>query len=138
MDRKALLHDNIKAEKLDLKRPDLVQRLLGKNMISADEKMASAAEQKSEKPIGMLKNSRENERPNLDKSTAAKERKTVGRAVKLRASDWSALMTYDRTTGNLFKLDSKTDQLDNRSRAIFQRKRMIKRLLDHHLILPGG
>jgi uncharacterized protein involved in exopolysaccharide biosynthesis len=137
-DRKAPLYDNIKTEKLDLERPDLVRRLLGKNMISADEKMAPAAVQKSVEAIGKLKKSNKNDRLKLDKNTEVKKNKALARAAKLRASDWAALMTYDIATGNLFKFDPKTGQLDSRSNAIFRSKGMIKRLLDHDLILPGG
>lgn len=138
VNRNAPLHDNTKAEKLDLGRPDLVRRLFGKNMIIVDGKITLPAVQKPEKAIGMLKNFHENERPNLEESPAAKRSKNLGRAAKLRASDWAALMTYYRTTGNLFKLDSKTDQLNRRSRAIFRSNGIMNRLLDHHLILPGG
>jgi uncharacterized protein involved in exopolysaccharide biosynthesis len=139
VDRKAPLHDNIKSEKLDLERPDFVRRLLGENMISVGEEIAPAAVQKSEEAIGMEKNShKKNEQLKLDKNTEVKKNKALTKAAKLRASDWAALMTYDIATGNLFKLDSQTGQLDRRSRAIFRSKGMIKRLRGHHLILPGG
>jgi uncharacterized protein involved in exopolysaccharide biosynthesis len=87
--------------------------------------------------IGKLKKSHKNKRLKLNQSTVVRKNKASAKGVKFRASDREALMTYNRVTGNLFKLYSKTGQLARRSKAIFQSKGSIRRLLGH-LILPGG
>ena len=144
LNRKASPQDNTKPEKLEIERserveyPDIALWLLGKSRNSMDKEIAPAATQKGVAVIPKLKKTHKSDRPKIDKSTEAKKHKTLAKKPKLRASDWAALMTYDAATGNLFRFDPKTGQLDRRSKAIFRRNGTIKRLLDHHLITPGG
>jgi exopolysaccharide/PEP-CTERM locus tyrosine autokinase len=55
-----------------------------------------------------------------------------------RESDWALLMHYDRKTGNLLKYDPETGQLDEDSKVILQDPVTVQRLIDNHMILPGG
>jgi hypothetical protein len=56
----------------------------------------------------------------------------------LTASDWAVLMNYDRKAGNLLKYDPDTSNLDQGSAAILKDPGTIQRLIDNHMILPGG
>jgi capsular exopolysaccharide synthesis family protein len=55
-----------------------------------------------------------------------------------RQSDWNLIMNYDRKTGNLLKYDPETGQLDEDSKIILQDPVTVQRLIDNHMILPGG
>ena len=90
VDRKAPLQESIKTESPDPERPgrieypDIVLRLLGKNMISKAEENAPQALQKPEKVIGKLKNSPQNDRLKLARRTEVKQ----NNAPAKRASSW--------------------------------------------------
>jgi exopolysaccharide/PEP-CTERM locus tyrosine autokinase len=71
---------------------------------------------------------------NADRQSGERSEATA----KLQASDWAALMQYDRETGNLIKYDSESGKLDERSRAILRNPDAIQRLIDNRMILPGG
>jgi hypothetical protein len=47
-------------------------------------------------------------------------------------------MNYDRKTGNLLKYDPETGQLAEDSKIILQDPATVQRLIDNHMILPGG
>jgi protein-tyrosine kinase len=56
----------------------------------------------------------------------------------LRPEDWTALMQFDRNTGNVLKYDQETGQLDQFSRRIIRETKSIHRLIENGMILPGG
>jgi exopolysaccharide/PEP-CTERM locus tyrosine autokinase len=58
--------------------------------------------------------------------------------INTRQSDWALLMNYDRKTGNLLKYDPETGQLAEDSKIILQDPATVQRLIDNHMILPGG
>jgi protein-tyrosine kinase len=47
-------------------------------------------------------------------------------------------MKYDRKTGNLLKYDPESGLLDEDSKNILQDPATVQRLIDNHMILPGG
>ena len=99
--------------------------------------ITATTRQKSVEMIRKLKNSHKNERLKLSQSTVVRKNKASANEVKFRVSDREALTTYNKVTGNPFKLDSKTGQPANRGRANFLSKGTLRRLLSH-LTLPGG
>ena len=56
----------------------------------------------------------------------------------LRPEDYDALMRFDKTTGNILKYDKETGQLDQFSRKIIRETKIIHRLIENGMILPGG
>jgi protein-tyrosine kinase len=56
----------------------------------------------------------------------------------LRNEDWTVLEQFDRNTGNILKYDPDTGQLDHASRKIVRETKILNRLIENGMILPGG
>ena len=122
-----------------LRDPGSVKRLLEAAMIYPDGKLTPEAWKKCAVLAEKLKGdgplfSADSE-PTGDKEPAAPPAK---KDAKVSPEQWAVLMKYDRKTGNLLKIDPKTGQLDETSRAILKNPSVIQRLVDENMILPGG
>ena len=144
-DWQALMKHDRSTGRLDLKNktiikdPQSVKRLMDANMILADGKLTPEAKKRCDLLIKQLFKSERfgsesTKRLHDVKRQQQPDKKTTG----LTASDWAVLYKYDRKSGNLLKYDPQTGQLDKSSRAILRNPSIIKRLIDHNMVIPGG
>ncbi|MGD8524505.1 MAG: hypothetical protein PVF56_25395, partial [Desulfobacterales bacterium] len=116
-----------------------VQRLLANRMILRDGTLTVKGRKICEGMARVMKLPQARQQPDHAKKEI-KHRKpdTIPFSKRLNAADWSALMKYDRETGNLLKFDPEIGQLTKDSKAVLRSPDTIQRLIESNMILPGG
>jgi exopolysaccharide/PEP-CTERM locus tyrosine autokinase len=149
-DYEVLMQFDSSTGKIDMADPEIlkdvkgVKRLMTYRLINDDGTLTPAGRAKYEEMTRTSKKKRTaTDRISIaaDKpisSEKGQKEKVLPGFEKAMQSDWALLMKYDRKTGNLLKYDPESGQLDEDSKNILQDPATVQRLIDNHMILPGG
>jgi exopolysaccharide/PEP-CTERM locus tyrosine autokinase len=149
-DYEVLMQFDESTGKIDIDNPQYlkdakgIKRLMTYRLINDDGTLTPAGRAKYEEMAHKSKTDTDapadaasiNEKPVFEQKEQ-KEKVSSG-FLNTRQSDWALLMNYDRKTGNLLKYDPETGQLAEDSKIILQDPATVQRLIDNHMILPGG